>query len=165
MSLTLDEWTSRFKKFGKLIKASQFAEPVAVQLMKTHVALVDQPSTTDTSEEFDVNDQVVTPLGSSVRALRDNIVNFPAQVKSAADVFLRQFIALDLGLSRGASYTSINNAIRPQMLAVGATVAPSGDNGSNADGIAMWFATNFAIVLPQSDTPSIPDSYVTDTVL
>lgn len=167
MALTLTDLQNRFKKIGKLIYLFQNAPAMAVELKRIHVATVDQLASTysggeDDSIEFDLTDQAINPLGSQVKTTTDQIKALPAQAKSAADTILRQFLAVDLGLAKGASYATLGPALVAAMNSVGASVAPT---TGNPNGIAAWFATNFNLNLPTNATPTIPDAWITDEVV
>jgi hypothetical protein len=157
MSLTLSGFQSRFKTIGKLIYLAQLGPTHSAQKMLGYMALLDQ-STTGIAADFDVNVQVVSPIGLTIRTTSAADAGLPATVKTAVDNYLRKFIAVDLGLPVSAPYvgangTGIGATLLAQMIAV------------SASGIAMYFANNFSVVLNQNVSPSIPDSYITTTEL
>jgi hypothetical protein len=164
--MILSDYQLRFKKFGKFINLSYVSGPPVVTLKTAHAATVDQTSQTDQTVEFDVNDQIVTTLGSTVKSVAAQVQTIPAAAFTAADGFLKKFVAIkDLGLTGTPTNAQVGTALVASMTSAGATVAASGTNGANASGFAMFFANNWGIVLPQSGSPSIPDSYITATVL
>jgi len=167
MSLTLEDFKNRFKKLGKLIYLAQNAPALAVELKKIHVAAIDQLASTyagvaDDSEEFDLLDEAISPLGQQVKAATDAITSLPSSARTAADVILRRYIAVDIGQQSGAGYTTLGPALANAMGAVGASVAPA---AGNPNGFAAWFNAQFGIALPTNASASIPDAWVTDAVV
>ena len=162
--MILTDFQSRFKNIGKLIFISQLPAAQITALQKAHMALVDQASSGEATD-FDTNDLVVSPFGGSMKSVVTAVKGLPAKCKSAIDTYLKKVIAVDLGLPTTSTLAQIGTALDTQMTAVGAHVTPSGNGGSNSTGIAMYFADNFDIELNQDPSPSIPDAYITDTVL
>lgn len=166
MSLSLADFQNRFKRLGHLIFLFQNAQSHSDALKKIHIAFIDQVSQTyagaeDDSSEFDFADQCVNVLGAGVKAATDQITGLPGKARTAADTFLRRFVAPDIGQSSGTSYTTLGPALLNAMNAVGATLATT---TGNPNGFAQWLSNQFAITLPTSDTPTIPDGWITDSV-
>jgi hypothetical protein len=161
MAITLTRFKNLFMRFGKIIKISQIPGPVMVDLMQAHMGLVDQHAS-GLATEFDVSLDVVNPLGAQVRATNTALSTQVTNCKNAMTTYLQKFIAVELGLGVNATMAEINTALQTQMNAVVAHVALEANNST---GFAAYFKNNFNITLPTNASPSIPDSYITATVL
>lgn len=163
MALTLADFQTTFKKFGKIIYMSTIGAQMITDLRKAHMGLVDQAAS-GLAAEFDVNQDVVTNLGTNVKTITDSIGKLPSNTKAAATTLLTKYVAVDLGLAAQPSTAALQTALSTQMLAASggaAKVAPSGI-------IWSYFNDNLGIQLPQavnSGAATILESYVDDDVV
>lgn len=168
MALTVADFQSRFKKLGKLIYISQQSPIYATSVKRQHVALVDQQANMeDPPTEFDINDQVVTPIGNELKKVTDSLNAVPSKVKSAVSTYLLKFLAADLGLATtGQTYAQVGTALATQMTTAVASVAVWNlTTNTNLNGLGAYLEKNFGIVVPSSGAPNLLDTYVTDNVL
>lgn len=164
MPLTLAQFQDRFKKIGKLIHLSQLCPPQSLAIKRAHVATVDQfINTDDPSVEFEVNGQVCVPLGEHVQAAARVLAAMPDKAKAAVDVYLRRFVAADVGVTlKSPTAAQVGGPLVAAMSLAGATVA---DAATSPAGFAAYFEKSFAISLPTDPAPTVPDSYITDAVI
>ncbi|HEV2294076.1 MAG TPA: hypothetical protein VGR35_09470 [Tepidisphaeraceae bacterium] len=164
MALTNAQIQRLFKIIGKVIFFAQVSVPQSDGYRKLMSGLVDQTSS-GLSSDADTQPKFTIPAIQAIHGTVVHLDGVPATAKGLGETLLRQVTAVDLGLRAGAQLGVIGTALVADMNAASETVAPSGENGSNSNGYAVYFAREFGIVLPQNPVPTILDSWVDDDVI
>jgi hypothetical protein len=164
--VTADELHRVFKVLGKCIWYSQRTPEHALAFRKLMSCVVDQ-AVTGLPEDSETIVQFLVPFTTSINTA---VQSLDAQLGTAvkhAKLYLQKSVALELGLASGASLTAIGTALNAEILALNESVAPKGAGTppANATGFAWFFEQHLGIVLRQSVTPTIPDSYIDDDVI
>jgi hypothetical protein len=165
MAITLGRFQNLFMRMGKIIAMSQVAGPVITNLQTAQMGLVNQQSQVSAnplSNEFAVNINVVNPLGGQVNATINNIAQLPIYCLAAITTYLQKYISVELGLAANATMADVGTALIAQMATATASVAPEANNPT---GFAAYFDTQLSIILPVNVSPTIPDTFITESVL
>lgn len=164
MALTLADTQAHFRRIGKMIYISQQAPTFSATIKKTVTGLVAQDAEAN-ADQYDQLNKVYVVFNSNMKNKLSGIDGMARDCSDAVKLQLQQVVAVDLGLAAGASIAAVGTALAARMNSVSATVDPSGAGGSNSDGIAMYFADNFGIELPQDGSANIPDTYIDDDIV
>ena len=113
--------------------------------------------------EFDDFNNIVAPFESQMKALVSTLEKAPSQSLSTITTYLPTIVAVDLGLASGSTLAQVGDALLTQMTALSQTVATL--NSASTSNFAFYFSDQLGITLPTSGTPTILDSYVTDTII
>lgn len=161
MSLNLTAIQTHFKRIGKIIYVANMAAAHNAEAQKAAVGLLAQEATAD-SAKYSATAEATVPFHSNVKTAIGANTALQTNAKQAVENLLRNVIAVDLGLSKGATVAAVGTALITAMTDASATVGASGVNPS---GIGGYFDTNFSIALPQSGSPNVPNTYIDDDVV
>lgn len=153
-----------FKIMGKVIAYAQRAAADSDAHRKILAGTVDQ-STTGLASDADTVVKFVTPAIQNMNTTVTSLDAVKANAKTLGTTLLQQVIGVELGLKANAKLAEVGSKFVAEMNAADETVAPSGVNGANDDGFAVYFASNFNITLPQDQAPTIPDAWIDDDVI
>ncbi len=161
MSLNLAGIQKHFKRLGKAIFVSQQAQSMSDDLKKSATGVLAQEVAASTAG-YPSTAEGSVPLYTNIKAAVVSADGLKANAKSAVDTMLRNVIAVDLGLARGATAAVTCAALIAAMDDVSATVAAS---GGSPDGFASYFSENYSAVLPIDGSPNVLDAWVDDDVV
>lgn len=162
--MLLSEIQDAFKVFGKIIFISQLAGP-DVDAYKQAQSSTFEQAVTGTAEEFDLISNVLIPMHSQTKSTVSALSQIPNQCKATVENYLKKVLASQLELVSSTSSVAILEALAAEMQSASGTITPSGTDGVNADGFAMYFYDNFGVELPQDPVPNIPDSWIDDAIV
>ena len=179
--LTETDFQRIFKNFGKIIYINKLVngrvgndgedldppQPGALHEYKTAaMGAVDQAVSGD-AQDWIAYLKMAKPLADSINTTVTNLTSLASQADGFVDAYLKSAVALELGLGTNANAQAVATELADKMDGT-ATVAPSGtavgEPYTNVDGIWAYFFERFGVSLPVSNTPSIPDEYITSEV-
>ncbi|HEY0007093.1 MAG TPA: hypothetical protein VGB55_00070 [Tepidisphaeraceae bacterium] len=155
-----DKMIEYFKQLGKFLYADRWAREQTVAVQKLMVGTMNQVGTADPAKYDDVSEAVI-PFHMDMRSAIKALEAVRGHASRACVNLLTKAVAIDLGLLAGSSMSDVVAALVASMEAEGLSVAYA-DTG---DGFARYFKTHFGLTLPQSDNPTIPDSYIDDDLV
>lgn len=146
-----------FKGFGKFARLAEIGVASASGI-RAHVLATHQQFGQQTGGTYDDITRVVVPLVTNMRPVEQAIDRVLSQAKVAADAYLRT-IGNEMNQPATASSAAILNALKLNMVATSQTIAPSGK-------VWNYFQQTYGVIdLPTSNTPSLPDSIVTTSIV
>jgi hypothetical protein len=154
--LTSEQVQAAFKCFGKLIKLGDLAEDYTSTL-KLHQAATADQAVSASEESYPILRNVVMPLEMSVGRVIAGVEAVPLRARQAVESYLRA-VADDLGVSPAATTAVKLNALKSSMINAEETVAPYG-------ALYSYFFSGWGVALPSAEPETIPDSYITTTIV
>lgn len=165
MALTSNDIRYIFKVFGKAIKLGLMGAATSLDYQAMSSVTNRQISPSGISSEFDEIKYIGVPLEQNVEGLANVADSLGATMKTVVASYLSNSLAAQLSLTTGSNPNTVAAALATQMTAVGDSVAPSGSQGANANGYAMYFYNNFGVSLPQNASPTIPDVWINNVLI
>jgi len=163
VALTLDQIKVQFGVFGKIVFISNLAAPDIEAYQKAAMGTIAQ-SISGAASEYPIAQEVLVPLLNNIKGTVTSLSQVPTNAKVVLDSYLKRVLAPAMGVSSSLTAKAVVEELIDQMENVNATVAPSGDEGANDDGFAMFFYNNYAVELPQDPSPDILDAWIDDDV-
>ena len=164
--MTIEQLQAAFKNLGKLVFIRQQAQAASTALAEAAANMDTQAAGSDLSTRRYRN-RLNNAMVTEAKDLSGKLDNLAAFAADTAEKYLRRCVAVDLGLSVGASLASVGAALTAAFVGASGYVGASGEAYVGASGFVEFFA-DYDIDLPAAEgetSPNVLNDWVTAVVV
>jgi hypothetical protein len=164
MSMTAAEIQYTFKVVGKAVQMGVSGAATSDQYQSLSSVTNRQISPSGINTEYDEIKYIGTPLQSQCESISQVGLSQRETMKTLVSAFMQNSLCNNLGLTPGTNPNTVAAALATEMTVRSQTVGTSGSKTADQS-FAVYFFNNFAATLPQSASPTCPDTWITPVMV